>query len=229
MTYLNLGRVAAAAGFASALAAAGIVHAQATSTAPRAPTATAPAAAAAAAANAAPLPAGPNIPGLCVYSNEVMIANSAVGKFAVQRLQQLSAQASAEVTGELTAYNNDAKAFETQRATLTSQVQEDRALALRHRQEGLQQKYEQRQREMEATQQKAIGRVVTESGPLVRQAYGQRQCSVLIDRNAVLGASSVTDITADVIRLMDAHMTQFPFDRERLDQQPAAGAAPARQ
>ena len=232
MTYLNLGRASAAAGFAAALAAAGLAHAQATSTAPRAPVAAAPRAPIAAAPTgpaAAPLPAGPNVPGVCIYSNEVMIGSSAVGKFAGTRLQQLQSQANAEVNGELTALQNDAKAFEAQRATLASQVQEDRALGLRHRQEGLQQKADQRGRELEATQQKAFARIVTEANPLIRQAYVQHQCSILIDRNAVLAASSVTDLTPDVVRLLDAKMTQFPFERERLDQPAAAGAAPARQ
>ncbi len=38
------------------------------------------------------------------------------------------------------------------------------------------------------------------------------------------------EITPDVIKLLDAKITQFQFDRERLDQQPTApAAAPARQ
>jgi len=45
----------------------------------------------------------------------------------------------------------------------------------------------------------------------------------------VLGSNPAMNVTADVVRLLDAKITQFPFERERLEQQAAAAApAPAR-
>ena len=47
-------------------------------------------------------------------------------------------------------------------------------------------------------------------------------CSLLIDRNSVLGSNPTMDITGDVVKLLDGKITQFAFDRERLDQQTGA-------
>jgi outer membrane protein len=186
------------------------------------------AAPAGAAAAAAALPAGPAIPGMCVFSNEMAIGTSAVGKFVGTRLQQLQGQAQAEVQGTRGTLETDAKALEAQRTTLTQDVLQQRELSLQQRAQALQRTAEVRSRELDATQQKAVGRVMSEMTPLVRQVYAQHQCSVLLDGNAVLGANPAMNITPDVVRLLDAKITQFPFERERLDQQAAAPAvAPA--
>ena len=192
-----------------------------------------PAAAATAAAAPAPHPAvpqGPPIPGVCIFWQNAAVANSAVGKFVIQRLDQLQKQVEAELTADATALQNDERALETQKATLSTDVYEQRAAALKVRERVLQRKAEQRQRELEATQQKALGRIVTESNPLLAQVYSQRNCSLLLDHNGVFGSNTAMEITPDVIKLLDTKITQFQFDRERLDQQPTApAAAPARQ
>lgn len=187
---------------------------------PAAPAATAPAAAAVA------LPQGPSIPGVCVFSAEQAVGTSAVGKYVDERLRQIGGQVQAELQGEQSALQTDAKAYVAQRGTLSSDVQQQRELALQQRDQQLQRKAEIRQREMQATNQKAVARIGVEMNPLIRQVYAQRNCSVLLDGNAVMAANPGMNITPDVVRLLDAKITQFPFDREHLDQ-PQAAAAPA--
>jgi outer membrane protein len=221
-----------AAACAGAISWGGVALAQAARPAPvrpaaPAPTATAPRAAATAAAPAAaaPLPQGPAIAGLCVYSNEATIGGSAVGKFVNQRLQQLQQQAQAELVADQTSLQTDAKAFDAARTTLSSDAAQQRQLSLEQRDAALQRKAEVRQRELQATMQKAYGRVLSEANPLVAQAYGQHNCSVLLDGQSVMAANTAMNITPEVVRLLDAKITQFPFEREHLDQQ--AQAAPA--
>jgi outer membrane protein len=190
----------AGAAAAGALASAGSVFAQASST------------------PSAAISNGPVIPGVCIFSNEQAIAESAVGKYVAQRMQQLQAQATAEVNGEKTGIETDAKALEAQRATLSADTLQQRATALNQRAQALQRKADQRSRELQATEQKALGRIATEMTPLLRTVYGQHNCGLLLDRNAVFGANPSMDTTAEVLKLLDAKITQFPFDRERLDQ-----------
>lgn len=221
MTIRNFAQSLAGATCVAAIAASGSAYAQAAA----APAAPRPAAAAPA---AAPIQSGPAIPGVCVFSSEGAIGGSAVGKYVGTRLQQLQSQVQAEVQGEATALQTEEKTYAAQRATLTTEVQQQRELGFSQRETALQRKAEVRGRELEATQQKALGRVVTEFNPLLRQVYTQRNCSLLLDRNAVLGSNPSMDITADVVKLLDAKITTFQFDRERLDQQQAAaGARPA--
>ena len=60
---------------------------------------------------------------------------------------------------------------------------------------------------------------------MIRASYQQARCSLLIQRDAVVLANPAMDITPSVITGLNAKITQFSFDRERLDQ--AATAAPA--
>lgn len=171
---------------------------------------------------------GAAINGLCVVSVENAIGASTVGKFVTTRLQQLVAQVNAELNAEKTSLDNDAKALDAQRATLDQTTLEQRYAALQVRGSALQRKAQLRDREVQATEQKALNRVGTEMEPMIRQAYQAKACSILINRNSVVLANPAADITPQVITALNGKLTQFTFDRERLDQNPSAagGGAP---
>lgn len=192
--------------------------------------ASAPAAAfAQAAAPAAPAAApavthGPALTGVCVISLEGAIASSTVGKYVQTRLQQIATQVQAELKAEETTIQNDAKALDGQRATLDANTFETRGSAIQVRANALNRKAQLRDRELQATQQKALGRVGQELDPIIRQVYQQRQCSLLLNRDAVVIANPAMDISQPVVTALNGKITQFNFDRERLD---TAAATPA--
>lgn len=163
--------------------------------------------------------------GVCIVSVEQAIGGSTVGKYVDTRLQQITAQVNAELNAEKTGIDNDAKTLDGQRATLGQDVFEQRASALQVRANALQRKAQQRDREMQATEQKAYGRVAQELDPLVRQAYQAKGCALLLNRNAVLIANPAMDLTPQVTTALNGKLTQFAFDRERMDQAAAPAAA----
>ena len=171
---------------------------------------------------------GAPVPGVCVFSGEAAIGASTVGKFVFTRLQQLTQQASAEVSAEETTLNTDAKTLDGQRATLDQNTFETRASAIQVRANALQRKVQQRNAEMQRTQEKALGRLSDEIAPLVRTSYQARGCSILLNREALTLnlANPAMDITAPVVTALNAKITQFTFDRERLDQAATAAGAP---
>jgi outer membrane protein len=184
-----------------------------------------------AAAPAAAPPAvthGPAINGMCIVSIENAIGASTVGRYVETRMQQIVQQTNAELTGEKNGIDNDAKALDARRATLDQSTLEAQASALQVRANALQRKAQQRDREIQATEQKAVGRIGQEMEPLIRQAYQQKACSVLLQRTAVVIANPAMDLTPQVVTALNAKITQFAFDRERLDgpQAPAATGAP---
>ena len=182
----------------------------------------------AAAAAAPAVPMGAPIPSMCIFSNQTAIAQSAVGKYVVSRLQQIQAQVQAEVQGEDAQLQTDAKAYGAQRAALSTDVQQQRERALNERAQALQQKAQLRGKELEATQQKALSRIVSEYNPIVVNVMHARNCGVVMDGQATLAFNPAMDLTPDVVRQLDAKITQFPFEREHLDTgTAAAGAAPA--
>jgi outer membrane protein len=184
----------------------------------------APAPAAPAASAAPQVTHGPAINGLCVVSVEGAIGGSTVGKYVSTRMQQLVAQVNAELNSERTAIDTDAKALDGQRSSLDQNTFEQRAAALQVRANALQRKAQLRDREIQATEQKAFGRVGQEMEPLIRTAYQQKNCSMLLNRQAVVLANPAADITSAVVTALNGKLTQFAFDRERLDQ--AAAPAP---
>ena len=186
-------------------------------------TATTSAFAQAAATPAAPaVTHGPALAGVCIVSLENAIGASTVGRYVDSRIQQIVAQVNAELNGEKTAIDADAKALDTRRATLDQSALEQQASGLQVRANSLQRKAQLRDREVQATEQKAVGRIGQEMEPLIRTVYQQRGCSLLLQRTAVVIANPAMDITPLVVTALNGKITQFAFDRERLDAQTGA-------
>lgn len=170
---------------------------------------------------------GPPISGLCIVSVDAAIFGSAVGKNASTRLQQLAQQVQAELQGEQTAIQNEDKSLSAQRATLDPNTFEQRAAALQVRANALQRKADLRSRELDATQRKVRERLGQEVEPLLRQVYQAKQCSVLVD-GGVIFANPAMDLTPQLVTALNAKLTQFAIERERLDQPaPPAQTAPS--
>src|SRR5579859_7158241 len=149
-----------AAGAALALSVATIADAQ---------TGSKPATAAPAAAAQPAPPQGPPVPGVCVLSKEGAVYASAAGKAMLARLDQLNGQAEAELKGQQTGIQTDAKALEAQKASLPADQFQQRGQALQQRENDLQRTAQLRKAEMQLTQQKALQTFGGYMDPVVRQ------------------------------------------------------------
>ena len=157
-----------------------------------------------------------------MLSREGLVSASKVGKFVQTRLNQLSTQVNAELTGEKTSIETAAKDLDAKKATLAQAAFQQQGAALQQRADALQQKFQQRQSELQATEQKAIQRVLLEATPLVAAEVKSKNCAVVLDANSVMAANNSMDLTAGVITALNGKVTQFDFDREHLDGQQAA-------
>jgi len=79
---------------------------------------------------------------------------------------------------------------------------------------------------MQMTQQKQVGRVLSEAHPFAVAAFQARGCSILLDGDSLLAANPAMDITADVVKGLNGKIQTLTFDRERMDQ-PTPAPAPA--
>lgn len=183
---------------------------------------TKPAAAAPAAAPNPP-PQGPALAGVCVLSKEGAVYSSAVGKAMLTRLDQLTSQVDAELKGQQSAIQTDAKTLEGQRATLPPDQFQQKAQALQQRETELQRTAQLRNAEMQQTQRKALQTFGTYMDPITRQVFAQRNCSIMIDGNSLVYPAPAMDVTGQVIQGLNAKIQSFPFDREHID--PAAAQA----
>jgi outer membrane protein len=162
---------------------------------------------------------GPVIAGVCVFSNEGALATSLVGKAAAARLQQLRAQVAAELSGEQTSLQEDIKAFQAKRASLTQDQIQAESQPLEQRYQALNQKGGQRERELQATLSKARGRIDQAIEPIVKTIYQDRHCSLLLNGEAVMAVNPAMDLTPAVVERLNASMSTITFDREILPAQ----------
>jgi Skp family chaperone for outer membrane proteins len=161
---------------------------------------------------ASPSLGGSAVPGICMLSQPAVLANSKVGVAADQRLKQITAQAQAEI-------NAERQAIEADGAKLKSGEADQRRTALVARARALQERAALRAREIEATKQKVLGRISVAAQPVIAQAYKSHNCGLLIERSTVLGGNMSGDLTAEVVRGLDAKLTTITFERESLSPQ----------
>jgi Skp family chaperone for outer membrane proteins len=205
-------------GSAAVIAAFGCASAASAQT--KAPAARPAAAPASTAAQQAPISLTANVPGVCILQREALLAGSTVGKYVQTRLGQLQSQVQAELNGEGTTLQNDAKSLEAKKATLAPAAYQQQGAALQQRAEALQAKANQRDQELEATRQKALQRVWTEAVPLITDVVKAKNCAVVFDGNAIMVANTEMDVTPGVMAALNGKVQQFTFERERLDAQP---------
>jgi len=170
---------------------------------------------------------GPALPGICLLSQQAVLANAKVGAAATARLKQIADQVQAEINAARTPLLSEAQTLEAQKASLKAADFQARQQSLASRAEALQQTVAQRQREIEATRRKALERIANEAQPVIAAAYKARGCGLLFDRNVVLGGNMSVDLTPAVVQGLDAKITTITFERETLPPQ-AAPAAPSR-
>lgn len=178
--------------------------------------------AASAAGPAAPGLGGPAVPGVCLLSQEAVLANSKIGQAATERLRQLAQAAQNDLETERTAIEADAKALEAQKASLSAGQLEQRRQPLAQRALAYQAKAQARSRQVEATRAKAVGQIAQAAQPVIAQVYHAQGCGLLFSRDAVLGGNMTGDLTPAVVQALDAKVSTINFD---LEPPPAAPAA----
>lgn len=164
---------------------------------------------------------GPVVPGLCLLARQAVFANAAVGKAATARLQQLAQQAQAEVDTDRKPLDTDLKAYQAEAPKLTPEQRATREQALAPRVKALQDKTQLRTREIEATREKAMAQIATYAQPIIAQVYTTHRCGLLLDRDGTLGGNMANDLTAEVVKGLDAKITTIQFNRETLTAAPA--------
>ncbi len=164
---------------------------------------------------------GTAVAGVCLLSQQEVFRSSKAGKAAIERLRFLTEQAKAEIETDRAPLNTDIEKFNSEQAKLSEAQRGERRKALADRLKPIEEKAALRQRELEATQIKVTGRLAGEFEALVAQAYKQRNCGLLVDRNSILGGNLTNDLTPAVIQALDAKLTTITFDRENLAAAPA--------
>jgi Skp family chaperone for outer membrane proteins len=162
---------------------------------------------------------GPVVKGVCLLSEEAVLANAKVAQSVNARLNQLKAQAQAEVDAGRGPVDADLKTLQADAARTPAPPAADiqkRREAIQARYQTLQDLADQRNREIEATRTKVLNRISADMQPVLAAVYRAHDCGLLFNRNAVLAGNMGGDLTGEVIRGLDAKVATMTFDREVL-------------
>jgi Skp family chaperone for outer membrane proteins len=186
----------------------------------------------AAAPRAAPPPAagpaltfGAPIPGMCIYSEGQIFAQSKVGQSVAARMKMLADSVNAELQPEADAISTEKKTLDTSASTMDQATLQQRAQALQVRYTTFEKKAQQRNEELQQTRAKEIQEMERQLQPVLAQLFQQNRCSILLEREgaSVAAVNPAMDFSGQAVTGLDARVQTLTFDRVHLDQ----GAAPA--
>ncbi|MBA4806784.1 OmpH family outer membrane protein [Brevundimonas sp.] len=175
---------------------------------------------------AAPQNPGPVIPGVCVYYNARLLAQSAAGQAVETRMQQLAQEVQGELQPYATSLQAEAQQLQTSGASLPAADLQQRRQALQQRAQEAQQLEATRENELRYTlamQRQAITEAVS---PILTALYQERGCGLLLDRESVFMMNPAMDLTDAAIQRLNTALPTLSFNRMAVpaqqSQQPAA-------
>ena len=190
--------------------------------------ATAASAATAQQASAAPANPGPVIPGVCVYYNARLLAQSSAGQAVETRMQQLAQEVQGELHPYATAIQSEAQQLQTSGASLPADQLQQRRQALQQRAQEAQQLEATRENELRYTlgmQRQAITEAVS---PILTALYQEKGCGLLLDRESVFMMNPAMDVTDLAIQRLNTALPTLSFNRMTVPAQTQAQPAAAR-
>ena len=177
---------------------------------------------------AAPTNPGPVIPGVCVYYNARLLAQSSAGQAVETRMQQLAQEVQGELQPYATAIQTEAQQLQSAGASLPADQANQRRQALQQRVQEAQQLEATRENELRYTlamQRQAITEAVS---PILTTIYQEKGCGLLLDRESVFMMNPAMDVTDLAIQRLNTALPTLSFNRMTVPAQTQAQPAAAR-
>lgn len=154
---------------------------------------------------------GPVIPGVCVYFNQRLLAQSTVGAAVQARMEALAG----EVQGELAPYGTAIQTEITalQQGGQTADPDGSRRAALQQRIQEAQALEETRQNELRYTLSEQRRLISAAVEPILVAVYQEQGCGILLDRESVFILNPAMDVTDTVIQRLNTALPTLSFNR----------------
>lgn len=181
----------------------------------------------AASAQQAPANPGPVIPGVCVYYNARLLAQSSAGQAVEARMQQLAQEVQGELQPYATSIQSDAQQLQASGSSLPADQLQQRRQALQQRAQEAQQLEATRENELRYTlgmQRQAITEAVS---PILTALYQEKGCGLLLDRESVFMMNPAMDVTDLAIQRLNTALPTLSFNRMAVPAQTQAQPAAA--
>lgn len=155
---------------------------------------------------------GPTIAGVCILNQQALFSNSKVGIDASAQYKKMRDSDQAGVNAEEAKILADAKALQAKKLQGPQLQQAQQQLA--KRMQDLRAKAAKKTQDLEATRRAAVDKISAVAQPIIKQAYDQRKCGILIARASILAGNASMDLTSAVVGGLDAKVTTIPLDNK---------------
>lgn len=175
---------------------------------------------AAAAQSNGPANPGPVIPGVCVYYNARLLAQSTAGQAVQARMQQLTQEVQGELAPYGTSIQSEAQTLQSAGASLPAAEAQQRRAALQARVTEAQQLEQTREAELRYTLAQQRGAISQAVEPILVALYQERGCGLLLDRESVFMMNPAMDLTDVAIQRLNVSLPTLSFNRMPVPAQP---------
>ncbi|MBD7940200.1 OmpH family outer membrane protein [Brevundimonas guildfordensis] len=163
---------------------------------------------------------GPAIPGVCVYFNQRVLAQSTVGQAVQTRMEQLAQEVQGELQPYATAIQTEAQALQQGAATIPADQMNQRRQALQQRIQEAQQLEATRDNELRYTLAQQRQKISEAIEPILVAVYQEKGCGIMIDRESVFIMNPAMEVTDTVIQRLNAQLPTLSFNRSPVPAQP---------
>ncbi|WP_427792807.1 OmpH family outer membrane protein [Brevundimonas diminuta] len=163
---------------------------------------------------------GPAIPGVCVYFNQRVLAQSTAGQAVQTRMEQLAQEVQGELQPYATAIQTEAQALQQGASTIPADQMNQRRQALQQRIQEAQQLEGTRDNELRYTLAEQRRKISEAIEPLLVAVYQEKGCGIMIDRESVFIMNPSMDVTDTVIQRLNAQLPTLSFNRMPVPAQP---------
>lgn len=163
---------------------------------------------------------GPAIPGVCVYFNQRVLAQSTAGQAVQTRMEQLAQEVQGELTPYATAIQTEAQALQQGQATIPADQMNQRRQALQQRIQEAQQLEATRDNELRYTLAEQRRKISEAIEPILIAVYQEKGCGIMIDRESVFVMNPAMEVTDTVIQRLNAQLPTLSFNRMPVPAQP---------
>ncbi|MGU3454854.1 OmpH family outer membrane protein [Brevundimonas sp. M1A4_2e] len=163
---------------------------------------------------------GPAIPGVCVYFNQRVLAQSTVGQAVQTRMEQLAQEVQGEIQPYATTIQSEAQALQQGAATIPADQMNQRRQQLQQRIQEAQQLEATRENELRYTLAEQRRKISEAIEPLLVAVYQEKGCGIMLDRESVFIMNPAMDVTDTVIQRLNAQLPTLSFNRMPVPAQP---------
>ena len=158
-------------------------------------------------------------PVILIVDQSRLLATSKAGKSVTEQMQALQTTANKELEETIGMIIAEAEELKSKEGSMDESVYLAEAQRLAIAQNDIPMLREIKVRELQAAEQKALGEISEIMRPILKEIVDSRGATLLLDRSAVMYASTDTDITEYVLGKLDEEITTVKVERIDLIQQ----------